>query len=81
MMALHRRGRPRKGLHHSDQGSTRAKGDRTYHLIVSFRTGEQPRADTLRAIEERICAGLGYGLRWKLRGRDARAGRGMELDA
>lgn len=41
--------------------NTRAKGDKTYHLIVSFRTGEQPSADTLRAIEERICAGLGYG--------------------
>lgn len=41
--------------------NTRAKGDKTYHLIVSFRAGEQPNADTLRAIEERICAGLGYG--------------------
>jgi hypothetical protein len=41
--------------------NTRAKGDKTYHLIVSFRAGEQPSADTLRAIEERICAGLGFG--------------------
>lgn len=41
--------------------NTRAKSDKTYHLIVSFRPGEQPSADTLRAIEERICAGLGYG--------------------
>ncbi|WP_278455514.1 TraI/MobA(P) family conjugative relaxase [Sutterella wadsworthensis] len=41
--------------------NTRAKGDKTYHLIVSFRAGEQPSADTLCAIEERICAGLGYG--------------------
>ncbi|MCS4511807.1 TraI/MobA(P) family conjugative relaxase [Xylophilus ampelinus] len=41
--------------------NTRARGDKTYHLIVSFRAGEQPSADTLRAIEERICAGLGYG--------------------
>jgi len=40
--------------------NTRAKGDKTYHLIVSFRAGEQPGADTLRGIEERICAGLGY---------------------
>ena len=38
----------------------RANGDKTYHLIVSFRAGEQPGADTLRAIEERICVGLGY---------------------
>lgn len=41
--------------------NTRAKGDKTYHLIVSFRAGEQPSADTLRAIEERICGRLGYG--------------------
>jgi hypothetical protein len=40
--------------------NTRAKGDKTYHLIVSFRAGEHPGADTLRAIEARICAGLGY---------------------
>jgi hypothetical protein len=40
--------------------NTRAKGDKTYHLIVSFRAGEQPSVDTLRAIEERICAGLGF---------------------
>ena len=41
--------------------NTRAKGDKTYHLLVSFRAGEKPDADTLKAIEERICAGLGYG--------------------
>ncbi|MCD0502138.1 TraI/MobA(P) family conjugative relaxase, partial [Bordetella petrii] len=39
---------------------TRAKGDKTYHLIVSFRAGEQLGTDTLREIEERICVGLGY---------------------
>ena len=41
--------------------NTRANSDKTYHLIVSFRAGEQPSADTLKAIEERISAGLGYG--------------------
>lgn len=41
--------------------NTKAESDKTYHLIVSFRAGEQPSADTLKAIEERICAGLGYG--------------------
>lgn len=44
----------------TQHSNTRATGDKTYHLIVSFRAGEQPGADTLRAIEERICAGLGY---------------------
>lgn len=41
--------------------NTRAKNDKTYHLIVSFRAGEQPDTETLKAIEERISAGLGYG--------------------
>lgn len=45
----------------TQHSNMRAKGDKTYHLIVSFRAGEQPSTDTLRAIEERICAGLGYG--------------------
>ncbi len=39
----------------------RATSDKTYHLIVSFRIGEQPDDDTLKAIEARICDGLGYG--------------------
>ena len=41
--------------------NTRAATDKTYHLIVSFRGGEQPNAAILRAIEARICEGLGYG--------------------
>ena len=41
--------------------NTRAESDKTYHLIVSFRAGEQPDAATLQAIERRICDGLGYG--------------------
>lgn len=41
--------------------NTRATSDKTYHLIVSFRAGEQPNDATLKAIEARICDGLGYG--------------------
>ena len=41
--------------------NTRASGDKTYHLFVSFRPGENPDAVVLKAIEERICSGLGYG--------------------
>lgn len=41
--------------------NTRAESDKTFHLLVSFRPGEKPDADTLKVIEERICAGLGYG--------------------
>lgn len=38
----------------------RAVSDKTYHLIVSFRAGEEPRAETLQAIEQEICIGLGF---------------------
>ncbi|MFH0782290.1 MAG: TraI/MobA(P) family conjugative relaxase [Pseudomonadota bacterium] len=41
--------------------NTRATGDKTYHLLVSFRPGENPGANVFKAIEERICSGLGYG--------------------
>ena len=40
--------------------NTRAQSDKTYHLIVSFRPGEQPSAETLRAIEARVCHRLGF---------------------
>lgn len=38
----------------------RATGDKTYHLMLSFRAGEQPDAATLRALEARVCEALGY---------------------
>jgi len=41
--------------------NTRAKSDKTYHLIVSFRPGEQVDVATCRAIEARLCEGLGLG--------------------
>ncbi|ANW51718.1 TraI/MobA(P) family conjugative relaxase [Burkholderia pseudomallei] len=44
----------------TQHANTRAKSDKTYHLLVSFRAGEQPDAATLEAIEARICAGLGF---------------------
>ena len=40
--------------------NTRAKTDKTYHLIISFRAGENPSKELLNAIEDRICDGLGY---------------------
>ena len=40
--------------------NTRAQSDRTYHLLISLRAGEHPDAQTLKAIEERFCAELGY---------------------
>lgn len=41
--------------------NTRATSDKTYHLLVSFRSGESPAPEVLSAIEARICLGLGYG--------------------
>jgi len=41
--------------------NTRAQSDKTYHLIISFRPGELPSAQTLRAIEARVCQRLGFG--------------------
>ena len=45
----------------TQQENTRSRADKTYHLIVSFRPGEQPSAEVLRVIEHRICKGLGFG--------------------
>jgi len=41
--------------------NTRAEADKTYHLIVSFRAGEQVSDEVLAVIESRICDGLGFG--------------------
>ncbi|MBM4201750.1 MAG: conjugal transfer protein TraI, partial [Gammaproteobacteria bacterium] len=39
----------------------RARSDKTYHMIISFREGEQPEAVVLQAIEDRLCEALGFG--------------------
>lgn len=44
----------------TQQLNTRAQGDKTYHLIISFRAGEKPDRKTMISIEQRICAGLGF---------------------
>ena len=41
--------------------NTRAESDKTYHLLVSFRAGENPSPEVIKTIEERICKSLGYG--------------------
>ena len=38
-----------------------AKGDKTYHLVVSFAPGEQPSAMMLKDIEDRLCTSIGLG--------------------
>jgi hypothetical protein len=44
----------------NQQLNRRSKADKTYHLIVSFRAGENPSDDVLAAIEKRICAAIGF---------------------
>jgi hypothetical protein len=44
----------------TQQLNTRTKSDRTYHLLISMRAGENPNSDTLKLIEERFCQELGY---------------------
>lgn len=38
----------------------RAKSDKTYHLVFSFREGEDISPEVLREIEAELCKGLGY---------------------
>ncbi|ARQ77065.1 hypothetical protein B6D87_23065 (plasmid) [Pseudomonas fragi] len=46
---------------HVQQRNQRAEGDKTYHLLISFAPGEQPSAEVLRDVENRICAAIGFG--------------------
>jgi hypothetical protein len=39
--------------------NTRAKGDKTYHLVVSFPKGERPAVEQLTDIEAELCAAIG----------------------
>jgi hypothetical protein len=45
----------------TQQQNTRAKGDKTYHLLVSFREGEEIDDDTLSKIESALCESIGFG--------------------
>ena len=42
------------------QMNTRTQNDKTYHLIVSFRAGENPSKDILNDVEKTICKDLGF---------------------
>ena len=39
----------------------RAKSDKTYHLLLSFRPGEEPAPEILGRVEREVCSRLGYG--------------------
>ncbi|HAU0967549.1 TPA: relaxase/mobilization nuclease domain-containing protein [Legionella pneumophila] len=38
----------------------RAKGDKTYHLLISFAPGENPAEEVLKAIEDRVVSSIGF---------------------
>jgi Fe-S cluster biosynthesis and repair protein YggX len=40
--------------------NTRSKADKTYHLVFSFPPGENPSIEVLHAIEDELCAAIGY---------------------
>jgi hypothetical protein len=40
--------------------NSRSKADKTYHLVFSFPPGEQPSLKVLNAIEDELCAAIGY---------------------
>lgn len=40
--------------------NVRSKNDKTYHLVISFREGEQVTREQMKSIEESICNGLGF---------------------
>jgi len=40
--------------------NTRSKADKTYHMVFSFPPGETPPIDVLHAIEDELCAVIGY---------------------
>ncbi|WP_336967649.1 TraI/MobA(P) family conjugative relaxase [Sphingobium aromaticiconvertens] len=40
--------------------NTRSKANKTYHLVFSFPPGEQPPLEVLHAIEDELCAAIGF---------------------
>ncbi|WHF58042.1 relaxase/mobilization nuclease domain-containing protein (plasmid) [Shewanella xiamenensis] len=44
----------------TQQRNTRTTKDKTYHLIVSFRAGENPSKEVLNDVEKTICKDLGF---------------------
>lgn len=41
--------------------NSRTKKDKTYHLVISFRPGEQVEVEVMKKVEALICERLGYG--------------------
>lgn len=43
----------------TQEKNSRAKGDKTYHVVISFAPGEEPCSKVLKIIEERVVASIG----------------------
>lgn len=44
----------------TQSANTRSKLDKTYHMVFSFPPGEQPPIEVLHAIEDELCAAIGF---------------------
>ncbi len=47
-------------IHRTQLRNARSKNDKTYHLVFSFPPGEEPPLEVLHAIEDELCASIGY---------------------
>lgn len=45
---------------HTQDKNTRSKADKTMHLVIAFPPGEHPPMETLHAIEDALCAAIGF---------------------
>lgn len=50
----------------TQQKNRRARGERTYHLVVSFPPGERPTPAQLQDIEDELCRAIGLGKHQRL---------------
>ena len=44
----------------TQQMNKRAVSDKTYHLVISFRSEDQPTEEVLATVENKLCEGLGF---------------------
>ena len=50
-----------KEIQATQKKNTRSRNEKTYHLVISFREGEQPDKNTLEQIEDRMAERIGFG--------------------
>lgn len=50
-----------KEIQATQKKNTRSRNEKTYHLVISFREGEQPDKNILEQIEDRMAERIGFG--------------------